>query len=276
MTVTNAGLAEVAKLSAKAQGGNKFDTVAIGTGTTAAAATDTALEAEITTNGGARKTGGDVTGSTVTQTLTNDTARWVASWTFTAAFAVREFAVLNSVDVMLLRQLFDNPFFVINQDTLELTIDVKSTDQSVAATSRLTEIGFERANNLIISDISTVEGDKIAAIGLGRDDGTTLPLANTNTYLGDEIVTADNLGLARSQETVGPTVSIVTTNVTGDTIRVESTWVVNGTVSVNEAILSNSESSGAGIAFIRSVFSDPLNFVATDQFTLQMNLVHVN
>jgi hypothetical protein len=275
MTVVNAGLAEVAKLTALGQGGTKFDEVAIGTGTTAAAATDTALQAEISSSGGNRKTAGDVTGSVVTTTLTNDTARWVASWTFTANFAVREFGVFNGSS-MLLRQLFDNPFYVIAQDTLELTIDVKSSDQAQSAISRLTQIGFERANQMIVGDVSTTNGDRIAAIGLGRDNGTLLTLDVSNTDLGDEILVGDSLGLARAQETTGPTVSIVTTNVTGDTIRVQSTWDVTGTVSVQEAIMSNGTAQSTGIAFIRSVFNDPLNFVNTDRFTLQMNMVHVN
>lgn len=70
-----------------------FVNLAIGTGTTAAAATDTALQTEITTGGGAR---GAATATQVTTTVTNDTTLLVKTWTFTAAFAVTEEGILDN------------------------------------------------------------------------------------------------------------------------------------------------------------------------------------
>jgi len=70
--VVNAGKAEVAKLIGSGLGGTAFSYIAIGTGTTAEAATDTALEAELK-----RKA---ATVSSVTTNVTDDTAQFEASF----------------------------------------------------------------------------------------------------------------------------------------------------------------------------------------------------
>jgi len=102
--ITNAGFAEVAGLLLADVGGSAFDYVAIGTGTTAFSASDTALETEIK-----RKAG---TGSRVTTTVTNDTAQLQATFSssdgLTGSSAVTESGVLNasSDGTLLCRQTF--------------------------------------------------------------------------------------------------------------------------------------------------------------------------
>jgi hypothetical protein len=93
--------------------------IAIGTGTTAAGADDTALGAEITTGGGAR---GSATCTRVTTTVTNDTAQDLLLYTFTAAFAVTETGLFNlaSAGTMLARQVF-SAVNVVSGDTLTVT-----------------------------------------------------------------------------------------------------------------------------------------------------------
>jgi hypothetical protein len=102
-----------------------FTHLAIGTGTTAPAAGDTALQAEITTGGGARAAG---TASRVTTTVTNDTAQLVHQWTFTASFAVTEAGILNaaSAGTLLARQTF-SAINVVSGDKLEITWKVQVT-----------------------------------------------------------------------------------------------------------------------------------------------------
>ena len=82
-----------------------FNYVAIGTGVTAPAAENTTLLTEITTGGGARAV---ATVSRVTTTVTNDTAKWVITYNFTAAFAITESGVFNaaSVGTLLARKTF--------------------------------------------------------------------------------------------------------------------------------------------------------------------------
>lgn len=82
-----------------------FEYLAIGTGTTAAAAGDTALQTEITTNGGARAA---ATCTRVTTTVTNDTAQLEYTWTFSGSFAVTELGILsaNSGGTLLARSVF--------------------------------------------------------------------------------------------------------------------------------------------------------------------------
>jgi hypothetical protein len=100
--------------------------IAIGTGTTAAAAGDTALETEITTGGGSR---GAATTSNETTTTTNDTAQWVKTFTFTSSFAVTEEGLFDnntSGGNMLARQVF-SAVNVVNTDTLQITHKVQVT-----------------------------------------------------------------------------------------------------------------------------------------------------
>lgn len=100
--------------------------IAIGTGTTAAAAGNTALESEITTNGGAR---GAATVTNVTTTTTNDTEQWVKTFSFTGSFAVTEEGLLDnntSGGNLLARQVF-SAVNVANGDSLQITHKVQVT-----------------------------------------------------------------------------------------------------------------------------------------------------
>lgn len=273
--MTNDFLAEAAALTGDGLGGTKFDAMAIGTDATVPAAGHSDLFAEITSGGGARKSGADVLATLITQDSTNDTMRFVATWAFTQAFSVNEFGVFNNgtagLGVMMLRQTFADPLNVVSQDSLELTIDVKASDQVVSAVSVITFAGLEEGNKLIASDLTPAIG-RINAIALGE---SATSLGQDDTALVDEIVTADGVGLGRGQETAGPTVTQETENVTGDTVQVESTWAVTGTIAVNEAGLFNSTSPSSGIMFVRYAFADPLNLINTDTFTMIFRLVNV-
>lgn len=103
--ITNAGLAALAARAYSDGVEAAFTYMAIGIGTTAAAVTDTALQSEITTNGGQR---GALTGSRTTTDVTNDTTVFSKTWTFTGAFAVTEAGILNasSGGTLLARTVF--------------------------------------------------------------------------------------------------------------------------------------------------------------------------
>lgn len=98
---------------------NPFTYLAIGIGTTAAAATDTALQSEITTLGGARSLG---TASQVTTTVANDTTQLVHTWTFTGSFAVTEEGILDAAAAgnLLAHQVFA-AVNVVSGDSLTVT-----------------------------------------------------------------------------------------------------------------------------------------------------------
>jgi hypothetical protein len=118
--ITNVGHAAAnARLSG--QGAySTFVNLALGTGTTAAAAADTALQTEITTGGGAR---GAATATQVTTTVANDTTQLVKTWTFTATFAVTEEGILDQAATggnLLAHQVFA-AINVISGDTLQIT-----------------------------------------------------------------------------------------------------------------------------------------------------------
>lgn len=103
--VVNAGLAGIAKRIGGIGSVAAFDYVAIGTGATAAAAGNTALETEITTGGGARA---QVIPTSVTTTVTDDTLQLQKTFAFTSSFAVTEFGVLNAASsgTLLSRTVF--------------------------------------------------------------------------------------------------------------------------------------------------------------------------
>lgn len=102
---TNVGKAALAGLLNGVGSLAAFTFVGIGTGTTAEAATDTALVAEITTGGGSRAAG---VCSLVTTTVTNDTAQVAKLFTFSSSFSVAETAVFNAVSgvTMINRKTF--------------------------------------------------------------------------------------------------------------------------------------------------------------------------
>jgi hypothetical protein len=91
--VTNAGKTAIAQRIGGLGGVNAFTYIAIGSGTTAEAVTDTALETEIVANGGER---GVATVSLVTTDVTNDTLKLELLFTFTGSVAVSETGVLNA------------------------------------------------------------------------------------------------------------------------------------------------------------------------------------
>lgn len=97
-----------------------FTTIAIGSGTTAAAAGDTTLGTEITTGGGAR---GAATASQTTTTTSNDTMQLVKTFTFTASFAVTEEGILDNASSggnLFARQVFA-ALNVASGDSLQIT-----------------------------------------------------------------------------------------------------------------------------------------------------------
>lgn len=104
--IVNAGKAAMAGLFLTDVAVDAFDYIALGTGTVAAAAGDTALGAEITTGGGARSAG---TGTRVTTAVTNDTSQLEATFNFTASHAITESGVLNAASAgdLAARQVFD-------------------------------------------------------------------------------------------------------------------------------------------------------------------------
>lgn len=118
--ITNVGHAAAnARLSGQGSY-STFVNVAIGTGATAPAVTDTALGTEITTGGGAR---GAATATQVTTTVTNDTTQLVKTFTFSASFAVTEEGILDNASTggsLLARQTFA-AVNVASGDSLQIT-----------------------------------------------------------------------------------------------------------------------------------------------------------
>jgi hypothetical protein len=121
--ITNTGLAEMAGLIGTDTTGSvtAFDYIAWGSDDTAAAATQTALIAEITTVGGQRAAG---TGTRITTTTTNDTFQLAKSFTFTGSLSLREIGIFNasSVGTMLSRQTL--VIDVISGDAITVTYKI--------------------------------------------------------------------------------------------------------------------------------------------------------
>jgi len=91
--ITNASLAEISGLVGNTGSKTAFTYLAVGTGTTAAAATDTTLEAEIVDSGLERAA---ATVAQATTTQTNDTLRLTKAFTATGSKAVTEAGALNA------------------------------------------------------------------------------------------------------------------------------------------------------------------------------------
>ena len=117
--ITNAGMAGIASRLNGSGAEAAFTYIATGTGTTAAAVTDTTLETELSTLGLSRAA---ATASRVTTDVTDDSARLVKLFSVTGTGAVTESGVLNaaSVGVLLARQVF-SAINVENGDSLQIT-----------------------------------------------------------------------------------------------------------------------------------------------------------
>lgn len=91
--IVNAGLAEIAGLIGNTGSPTAFTYLAVGSGSTAATATDTTLETELT-DGGLERSSATVTRATTT--ATNDTLQLVKTFTVTDTKTVREVGVFNA------------------------------------------------------------------------------------------------------------------------------------------------------------------------------------
>lgn len=122
--ITTAGKGGVASRINGSGGEAAFTYIAVGTGTTAAAVGDTALETEIADSGLSRA---NATASRVTTDTTNDSARLTNTFSVSGTKAVTESGVLNasSGGVLLARQVF-SAINVVSGDSLAMTwtIDV--------------------------------------------------------------------------------------------------------------------------------------------------------
>lgn len=117
--VVSAGKAGTASRINGAGAEAAFTYLAVGTGTNAAAAGDTALQTEITDSGLARAA---ATCTRVTTSVTNDTAQLDKTWSVTGTKAVTEAGALNAAaaGTLLGRQVF-SAVNVVNGDTLQVT-----------------------------------------------------------------------------------------------------------------------------------------------------------
>lgn len=122
--MTNAGFAGVASRINGAGSEAAFTYIALGTGTTAAAVTDTTLETELAASGLSRV---NATASRTTTTVTNDTARLANTFSVSGTVAVTEIGILNasSGGTLLCRRVF-SAINVISGDSLTVNYDVKA------------------------------------------------------------------------------------------------------------------------------------------------------
>lgn len=123
--ITNAGRAIISGLINGSGSPAAFTYIAVGTGTTAAATSDTALQTEVSTSGLSRVAG---TVSRVTTSITNDTAQVTTTFTVSGSVAVTEAGLLNasSTGTLLARQVF-SAINVENGDTLQITWKIQNS-----------------------------------------------------------------------------------------------------------------------------------------------------
>lgn len=123
--ITNAGRGLISGLINGSGAPAAATYVAVGTGATAANATDTTLQTETATSGLSRAAG---TASLVTTSVTNDTAQVTKTFSVSGTVAVTEAGLLNasSSGTLLCRQVF-SAVNVVNGDSLQITWKVQNT-----------------------------------------------------------------------------------------------------------------------------------------------------
>lgn len=109
-----------------------FGAIGMGTGTTAFATTDTALQTGVAADGTADSgvhvlPTASVTASSVTTTLTNDTAQFVGTVSVTGTIAVTESGLFNADTngTLLARQVF-SAVNVVSGDSIQFTWKIKN------------------------------------------------------------------------------------------------------------------------------------------------------
>ena len=118
---TNAGFVELAKHATGTGSPVAWTYMALGTGT-GQTASDTTLDNENTASNGLQRA--SATASTVTTTVTNDTAQWVKTFTSTATVTITEAGIFNASsggDMLVVGDLSPTAPMV-STDTLTLTI----------------------------------------------------------------------------------------------------------------------------------------------------------
>lgn len=131
--ITSAGKAGLASRVNGSGSAAAFTSIGFGTGTTAAAVGDTALETGKTASGGADSgvhvlPTASVTASRVTTSVTNDTAQLLGTISITGTIAVTESGVFNADTngTLLCRQVF-SAINVISGDSLQLTWKIQQS-----------------------------------------------------------------------------------------------------------------------------------------------------
>lgn len=121
MVITSEGMANVAGLLLSDVGGTTYDFIGIGTGTTAASASDTWLETEDQVAA--------AVGDRITTTYTNDTARLVKdSFTFSSSKAITECIVATADNDTTGISLCRSTFSAVNvtaDDELKVTVTIQ-------------------------------------------------------------------------------------------------------------------------------------------------------
>ena len=121
--VTNLGKKAMIGLAGNIDTQTAFGYVANGSGSTDAAAAQTALVSENTGSGSDRAA---VTPTSETTTTTDDTLRFTKTWTFSGSKTLREFGIFNasSDGVMLARYVLTADKSLVSGETYTLTADV--------------------------------------------------------------------------------------------------------------------------------------------------------
>lgn len=118
--IVNTGLAEIAGLVGNTGSPTAFTYLAVGSASTAATATDTALETELT-DGGLERAAATVTRQTTT--VANDTLQLVKTFNVTGTKTVREVGVFNdaTAGTMMSRSVLTSDKNLESGDTFTLT-----------------------------------------------------------------------------------------------------------------------------------------------------------
>lgn len=279
----------------------RFGAMALGSGSTAAAATQTGLQTEITANGLGRRSGANV--NTFLDSVAGSGARinwisyWSTAWTATGTQSVREVMVANSATAntgfALLRQVFAANLDLVANDVLRITVSVTHTGSFTAggagsAGGMVSNIGLKECARLLMDPTTTqgvpaaISGDYPTAIGswdaapasakfdqIAVGSGTTA-CAETQTALVTEITlngmarkTGANVTgqLKRDPETFP---SDLFTTFAGDTVQWRCQFDVTGTQSVNEQAVFNG--AATDVMLIRQLFASALALVNTDRY----------
>lgn len=245
-------------------GGSAGTHLAWGTDNTAVDASDSALGAEHQR---------EAVLAQVDATLTPNGAQFRVGIQVATAGALVEYGLFtaSSGGTMFLRTVEDEVFDVEVDDVLFTDILIR-TSTDVDADAVTTQATCDELAKALVGDAHT----RALKCALGQDDGTALSLADTNTALGTEVTSSDNVALHRAASnsvTVQAVTDAANGSITNGTLQVGTEWTTSNPFDgVREYGVVSTNTASTGVLYARAIMPETIVYRAPNTYEVEYRI----